>query len=333
MVDIDELVESVDIVEYIGQFTDLVQKGREYWGLSPLKEENTPSFSVDPEQQCFYDFSSGKSGGVLQFITAYYGCSMYHAIQKLEEYAGVNGVASGKKKLEATKVCKRYKVKEKTDILQSKPKILPDRIMDKYIFDEDDLKIWIDEGISLDVMREFGVRYDPITDRIVYPIRNISGEIVNVGARTLDPDYKIKGLRKYSYLQGWGGGMDVVYGLYENFQKVKEKQFLILFEGAKSVLKAASWGIRNTGAILTSHLNVNQIRLLLSTCALNNVAIIFALDKDVNVADDKNIKKLTRYLNVFYLMDTEGLLDDKDSPVDKGLEVFKTLCRNKRRLR
>lgn len=334
MMEIEDLIDSVDLVEYIGQFTDLELRGREYWGLSPLKDEDTPSFSIDPDKQCFYDFSSGKSGGILQFIKYYYNCSMHRAIKKLEEYAGVNGIAIRHEKLAALKVCKKYKAREKSDLVKAnKPKVMPERVMDKYPYDAEELQIWINEGITEEVMKEFGVRYDPITDRIVYPIRDMQGEIVNVGARTLDPDYKVKGLRKYSYLQGWNGGMEVIYGLHENLKYVKEKGYLILFEGAKSVLKAASWGIRNTGAILTSHLNPNQIHVLLSTCCLNNVAVVFALDKDINVANDNNIRKLTKFLNVFYLKDTEDLLDDKDSPVDKGLDVFKKLCRNKIRLR
>ena len=331
MLDLDELVEAVDIVDYISQFTDLELRGHEFWGLSPLKQEYTPSFSVDPEKQCFFDFSSGKSGGIIQFIEAIYGCSTYRAIRKLEEYAGINGI-NLKEKLSIAKVCKKYRVRDKAKH-ESNLKALPERIMDKYIYDEEMLKPWIDEGISEEILREFDVRYDPITDRIVYPIRNMSGEIVNVGARTLDPDYKLKGLRKYSYLQGWGGGMEVIYGLYENYKYVKDKGYLILFEGAKSVLKAASWGIRNTGAILTSHLNPCQVRLLISTCNLNGVAVIFALDKDINILDDKNIRKLTSYLRIYYLKDTSDLLEEKDSPVDKGLDVFKILCRNKRLLR
>lgn len=332
-IDLDELIESIDLVEYAGQFTELEQRGREYWGLSPLKEENTPSFSIDPDKQCFYDFSSGKSGGILQFVKCIFDCSTYQAINKLKDYAGTDGRPGvHRKRLESTKVCRKY-CRKTDNCIQHEFKVLPERVMDKYIWSEEKLKPWIDEGISVDVLKKYGVKYDPITDRIVYPIRNIKGELVNVGCRTLDPMYKIKGFRKYSYIQDWNGGMEVIYGLYENFEICKKKGFLILFEGAKSVLKAASWGIFNTGAVLTSHLNTNQMQILLTTCNLNNVAVVFAFDKDVNIADDKNIRKLRSYLRVYYLKDTEDLLEDKDSPVDQGFEVFKELCRNKKPLR
>jgi len=334
MDDLEDLIQSVDILDYCSQFTEFTQKGREFWALSPLKEENTASFAVDPEKQCFKDFSSGEGGGVLQFIEAYYGCSTYTAVEKLKEYIQKQGIkVQNSDRLDLTRICRKYGRRKQTDDLLPKPKILSERAMDKYAWSEDKLSMWHDEEISYDVMKKFGVRYDPFTDRIVYPIRNIKGEIINIGARTLDPNYKEKGLRKYSYVQGWGGGMNVIYGLYENMDAIKEKKYLILFEGAKSVLKAASWGVNNTGAILTSHLNPYQVKILLSVCVLNNVAVVFALDNDINIADDKNIRKLLNYMKVYYIKDYHGLLGEKDSPVDKGFDVFKQLCREKIRLR
>ena len=333
MTDLETLIDSVDIVEYVQQFTDLTLRGREFWGLSPLKQEKTPSFSIDPEKQVFCDFSSGKSGGIINFIKDFYSCNTTAAIKKLEEYAGVSVSDVWQRRMNTAKVCKRYQPRKTTKTQEPKPNILPESIMDKYEWNEDKFQIWVDEGISLDVMWHFGVRYDPVTNRIVYPIRDITGRIINVGARTLDPNYKEKGIRKYSYIQGWGGGMEVIYGLYDSIEIIKKKKYLILFEGAKSVFKAASWGIKNTGAILTSHLNSNQIRILLTTCCQNEVTIVFALDKDIDILHDNNIKKLKKYVNIHYLDDTNNLLDEKDSPVDKGFEVFKTLCKERKRLR
>ena len=41
-VDLEELIDSIDIVEYISQFVELEEKNGEYWGLSPFSEEKTP---------------------------------------------------------------------------------------------------------------------------------------------------------------------------------------------------------------------------------------------------------------------------------------------------
>ena len=50
---------------------------------------------------------------------------------------------------------------------------------------------------------EYEVYYDSFSDRRVYPIRNLGGEIVNIGGRTLDPLWKEKGLRKYTYFSSF----------------------------------------------------------------------------------------------------------------------------------
>lgn len=50
--------------------------------------------------------------------------------------------------------------------------------------------------------------------------------------------------------------------------------------------------------------------------------MVFALDKDVTITADRNINKLKNYVNVEFLYDKDNLLGEKDSPVDKGFDVF-----------
>ena len=57
----------------------------------------------------------------------------------------------------------------------------------------------------------------------------------------------------------------------------------------------------------------------------DRIRAVFALDRDVDVSKDKNIRKLQHYIHVETIKDTENLLDAKDSPVDKGEEVFRAL--------
>lgn len=51
--------------------------------------------------------------------------------------------------------------------------------------------------------------------------------------------------------------------------------------------------------------------------------VVFALDKEVSVREDHNIKRLKQFVKVEYIWDRDGLLDDKDAPVDKGPETWK----------
>ena len=322
---LSELIDSVDILEYISQFTEFEEKNGEYWALSPLKEEETPSFSVNTDMNRFYDFSSGKGGNILSFIKAYYHCGDSRAADILRQYAGENGYRSGRKTMAASRVAKKFAHKKK-QIKTSKSSVLPNDYMSRYHFREDKLQIWQDEGISLKSMRRFQVSYDDFSDRIVYPIRNVDGNIINVSGRTIDKDWKEKKLRKYTYFKPLGI-LDTLYGLSDNKDDILAKNEVIVFEGAKSVMLADSWGVHNTAALLTSHLNPYQLKIL----AKLGCRVVFALDKGINVREDENIRRLKRYVQVEYVWDKDNLLNDKEAPVDRGQEVWEILYKERRR--
>lgn len=326
--ELEDLIESIDIVEYISQFVELEEKNGEFWGLSPFKDENTPSFSIRRETNSFYDFSSGIGGNVYTFVRHYNRCTPKEAVDILSKYAGYDGsVEAPRQKLTATVICKRFKqpIPHKK---KSTGTVFRDNCMEKYEKNDDKLAIWESEGISKASLDKFQVYYDSFSNRLVYPIRNFEGKIVNIGGRTLDPLWKEKKLRKYTYFANWGE-MNVIYGLFENLNSILDKREIIIFEGCKSVLIADTWGIHNCGALLTSHLNPQQLKLLVKL----GVRVVFALDKDVRIRDDHNINKLKQFVNVDYLWDKRDLLDDKDSPVDKGQEVFQELYGTRLRYR
>lgn len=326
--ELEELIHSVDIVEYISQFVDLEQRGDEWWGLSCFREEKTPSFSVRKDPPVFYDYSSGVGGNLYTFIKRYFKCSSMDAVDRIKKYAGIDGeITCASSRMAATIACKKYARAKHTE-KSSKVTILPDDYMLRYENRADKLAVWEAEGISKESLKKFQVMYDSFSDRLVYPIKNRDGKIVNIGGRTLDPKWKEKELRKYCYFYSWGK-LELIYGLFENLESVLEKREIILFEGCKSVLLADTYGIHNTGALLTSHLNPHQMKIL----AQLGVRVVFALDRDVDITKDHNIERLKRYVYVEYVNDKNGFLDPKDSPVDKGADVFNDVYNNRLRLR
>lgn len=326
--ELEELIRSIDIVEYIGQFVELEQQGNEWWGKSCFKEENTPSFSVRQDPPFWYDYSSGQGGNIYTFIKAYFNCTGTEAVEKIKEYAGIEGqVIAPREKMASTIVCRKYQ-KPVSHQKESKSKILPPNYMERYEKREDKLAIWEREGISRESLDKFQVFYDGFSDRLVYPVRDISGNIINIGGRAVAPRWKEEGQRKYCYFFQFGT-INTIYGIAENMEAIKKAGEVILFEGCKSVLLADTWGVHCCGAILTSHLSLNQMKIL----AKLGVRVTFALDKDVKVWEDKNINKLKQYVNVSYIYDANDLLDVKDSPVDKGFDTFKTLYLHKLKLR
>lgn len=318
--EVDDILEQVDILEYISQYCDFEEKNGEYWALSPFKEEKTPSFSVNTEKQRFYDFSSGAGGNLIHFIRRYNNCGFIEAVNILKKYANITDDSERTIcRLESTKIAKKFKHKSPI-AKESKSVVLPPNYMERYEFDKEKLRVWEEEGISFDTMKKFDVCYDSFSNRIVFPIRNYAGDIINVCGRTLEKDFKEKGLRKYTYFKPLGV-LDTLYGFSDNKQAIIEKKEIILFEGSKSVMLAHGWGVNNTCAILTSHLNPQQLLFLIKL----GIRVVFALDEDIDITEDINIAKLKRYVKIEWVKNRDGLLNSKMAPVDAGFEVWNEL--------
>lgn len=323
-----ELIDKkVNMLEYISQYTSFKKRNGEWWALSPLTDERTPSFSVSCDKfatQKFKDFSSGCGGDIVDFVKAYEGVGTKRAIEILRSYANIDtDELRVRTHLEASEIAKSYRRRSRKRNA-AEHNVMIDDVMNRYVWDIQKFKNWIEEGIGEETLRTFGVRYDPTSSRIVFPIRNGDGGIINIKGRTIDPLFKEKGIAKYIYFYKLGD-LDFLFGLDVARQYVEERNEIILFESEKSVMKCHGWGIRNTCAIMTSHLNDYQRKILMRL----GKPVVFALDKDANPHTDKNIKKLKMYCNISVIEDKEGLLDEKDAPVDKGLEVFKRLYERK----
>ena len=331
MVEVSEIVEAVDMEEYISQYCDFEERGGELWALSPFKEENTPSFSVNTEKGFWYDFSSGLGGNLIDFVMKYHDVNLPKAVNILKQYAGIDdsGETVGER-LSASKVARKYRcTKKNRNVATSKE--LRQNIMSRYEFRKDKLKLWADEGISWDAMKHFLVMYNSFDDRIVYPVRDMEGKIISICGRTCDPDFKKKKIRKYTYYQEIGT-VDTLYGFSDNADDIMREREIILFEGAKSVMMAWGWGIRNTSAILTSHLSDNLFDYLVKLASFHGIGIVFALDSDVDIEKDANICRLCSYARVEWIWNYGNLLNAKDSPVDRGKEIFDKLYKERRRL-
>ena len=114
--EIEELIQSIDIVEYISQYVELTQKGDEWWGLSCFKSENTPSFSVRKDPPFFYDYSSGIGGNLYRFIMEIKHCTPAEAVEEMVRFSGVDAESvKPREKMAATIDCKRYMRKKSTE--------------------------------------------------------------------------------------------------------------------------------------------------------------------------------------------------------------------------
>ena len=320
--DMDAIAESVSISDYIGQYLELEERNGDLWSLSPFTNERTASFSVTPDKNLFYDFSSGKGGNVVTFAKLYHKVDHDSAVRMVAKFAGIDPDAEEYRRFESTKSLKRLSKLKPIPPSPDRTFLLPD-IMNRYPFDEEGLKPWLDEGIGISSLRKFEVRYDASNNSILFPIKDEHGNILVIKARLLDQRKLDRGVPKYSCLSKWGSN-DTLYGLFENRQAILDNKEVIIFEGEKSVMKCDSWGIGNAVAALTSHLNEAQIRILIGL----GVNVVIAFDKGVDVWADTNIRKLRHFTKVSAIIDAKNLIQEKSAPVDAGKDVYTELYKD-----
>ena len=86
---IDRLREAVDMVDLVGQKTDLRRVGSRWTGLCPFHDERTPSFSVNAEEKLFYCFGCQAKGDAIGFAEQAEGLDFPEAVEMLAERYGV----------------------------------------------------------------------------------------------------------------------------------------------------------------------------------------------------------------------------------------------------
>ncbi|TYB33083.1 MAG: DNA primase, partial [Flexistipes sinusarabici] len=82
---LEEILERVDIAEYISQYVDLKKTGSSFKGLCPFHDERTPSFSVTPEKKLYHCFGCGAAGNVVGFAMKYHNLDFVDAMKMLCE--------------------------------------------------------------------------------------------------------------------------------------------------------------------------------------------------------------------------------------------------------
>ena len=179
----------------------------------------------------------------------------------------------------------------------------------------------------------FGVRIDDIGNRIVYPVYDIEGNLINVKGRTRYENYKAMKIAKYiNYYTV--GVMDYFQGLETTLPYIQEENEVIIFESVKSVMKAYGWGYKNCVSAEKHTLTPEQIDLLIKL----RVNVVLAYDSDVNYFKDEvreDIDKLRRVTNVYIIEDKQKLLGGaktKNAPVDCGLDIWEELYSDKRKV-
>src|SRR5262245_12938087 len=86
---LDEIRARLPVSQVVSRRVSLKRAGREFKGLSPFKQEKTPSFTVNDQKGFYHCFSSGEHGDIFTFLTTTEGLTFREAVERLAADAGL----------------------------------------------------------------------------------------------------------------------------------------------------------------------------------------------------------------------------------------------------
>lgn len=196
---------------------------------------------------------------------------------------------------------------------------------------------WLNEGITQETLNNAQIGYFLGGDQITIPHFDKDSRFIGLRGRTMSKEEastygKYRPIKIGQVLYNHPLGMNL-YGYNWSKNNIKTIKKAIIFESEKSVLKYASyfgWDNNITIACCGSNISNYQIQLLLD---LSIDEIVIALDRQFQELGDEEWKHLTsnltkinnkykNYVNISFIFDKEMITEYKDSPIDRGPEIF-----------
>jgi DNA primase len=303
-----EIKERLDIVDIVGESVQLRRAGRRFTGFCPFHQNTrTPSFFVFPETQTWHCFGACAEGGdVFSFVMKRNAWDFTETLKHLAQRAGVELQPQTPQRKEQQAVEERLgglltlAADYFNQLLLYAPqaeqarRYLADRSLSAETIDTFKigfaLNSWDaasthfqssgysrDELLAVGLLTENedkGTSYDRFRHRIIIPIRNVSGQVVGFGARTLDKD----GIPKYlnSPQTVMFDKSRLLFGLDLAKRHIREAHVAVVVEGYMDVLQAWQHGFHNVVAQMGTALTEAQLQLL----KRQTKRFVIALDAD-----------------------------------------------------
>ena len=347
-----QIVDKADIVNIISQYVKLEKKGNNYIGLCPFHDDKNPSMSVSSQKKVFKCFSCGTAGDVVSFVSKIKNISISDALREVGESVGIK-VALTQKDIERQKNAKYYNVlKEASDFfnfyllntvegkngiqyLQNR-KISLDEIKRFQIglAGEDDIlyKTLSQKGylpldmIEVGVLRGGDFYHDAFKNRIIFPIKDLEGNVVGFSGRKYLPKQEdeskyINTNETIVFKKG-----EILYNYSESIQEIKMNNNVYLFEGFMDVIAAYKANITNSVASMGTALTVKQINAIKRIT--KNVTLCYDSDGPGVLATIKAIELLvSNGMNVNVAIIPEG--KDADEYIfNNGSEALNKCLKN-----
>ncbi|OGD86598.1 DNA primase [Candidatus Curtissbacteria bacterium RBG_16_39_7] len=309
---IEEIKRKIDIVEFISEYLPLKKMGRNFAAKCPFHQETKPSFMISPDRQIFRCFGCEAAGDIFAFLEKKEGLSFPEALEVLAKRAGVTLERfEPRKKSEREKLLtitnwatklfhhlltkhglgKRARaylekrgINEKSVVdfgLGYAPKSgeLLSKFLESKSFQQADVA-----SSGLLVSRARGGYFDRFRDRIIFPIKDVKGQVAGFSGRLIElggekfPETEPKYLNSPEtpiFQKGF-----LLYGLDLAKEAIREKKIAVLVEGEFDVISSHQAQVKNVVAVKGTSLTREQIGLV--SRFAENIAICF----DTDIAGD-----------------------------------------------
>lgn len=339
---IQEIKNRIDIIDVINDFVSLKKVGTNYRALSPFTQEKTPSFYVSPSKDIFKCFSTGKGGDAISFIMEIEGISYVEALKYLAAKYGIeiqeeeqtDEQITAQNERDSLFIVLKYAGEFFHDTLlnHSEGKSIGLSYFKERGFSEDTIKKFelgysldqwdgfmksaLAKGYSEDILEKAGLilksenkTYDRFRGRVMFPIHNVAGKVIAFGARTL-----LKDKKQPKYINSPETGVyhksDIVYGIHQARQAIRNEDLCYLVEGYTDVISMHQSGVSNVVSSSGTSLTKEQIQLI--SRYTKNITVLYDGDNAGIKASFRGIDLiLENDLNVHAVVFPEG--EDPDS--------------------
>lgn len=302
---VQELLARVDVVDVVGQYVQLRKGGANLLGLCPFHNEKSPSFTVSPTKQFYHCFGCGAHGTAISFLIEHTGASFPEAVRSLaassgmtvpEENRSPRQTAQAKQRKEEVSrqqqildVAQAHYVHELKASAQAirylKQRGLSGEIAARFglgwsgtnrqglstVFPQYEDPLLVESGLVIEA--DDGRRYDRFRERVMFPIRNVRGNIIGFGGRIIG-----KGEPKYLNSPEtplFSKGHEL-YGLWEGRAAIRSEGCVLVVEGYMDVVGLAQQGVDNAVATLGTATTPQHIQKLLRA----SDKVVFSFDGD-----------------------------------------------------
>ena len=286
---LDEIKLRLKVSQVVGKSVQLKKRGKEFIGLSPFKNEKSPSFTVSDEKEFYHCFSTGEHGNIFDFLMKTKSIGFGEAVKTLAAEAGMapyrfsNFDEKKEKRFQIYKnIFKDYKDNAKNELFDNSNRLsleyLKKRGLTKNIIDNFELgyvswknnfyekliKKYSEEEINLTGLyyksEKSGKFIDRFNSRIIFPINNLTGDTIAFGGRIIKESKLAKYINSPEtefYKKG-----RMLFNLDKAKAMRSETEEIIIVEGYMDVVSLFSAGIKNVISNSGTALTGTQIELI-----------------------------------------------------------------------